>query len=267
VKRSPFIAFGLALAAAATGLSQTADAGGSCAKPTVQTLVVGGKVKPGSAIIIGGCGFGASLGKVQLFGQFPGGRAQLNVDSWSDSGIGVFVPQDLSGGPDQIARVQVITKAGSKSNADRTVTFETRRERRMITASDTDYECKSADGPDYEHVCKSGNQGYSGSPCGNTVCQLHKSRPVLSGPFAGRDEFVLHLKNGYEYVDHEFWPNAGADFAFPVTPLVGPRPKLEVVKTGTDAKLRVKWVAPRPTGWVEYKLKIFVEGPAGVAYR
>jgi hypothetical protein len=29
----------------------------------------------------------------------------------------------------------------------------------------------------------------------------------------------------------------------------------------------VKWVAARPTGWVEYKLKIFVEGPAGMHYR
>jgi hypothetical protein len=206
-----------------------------CEKPIVKALLVGGKVKPGDSIIIGGCGFGASLGQAFLVGDFAGGKAQLIVDSWSDTGIGARVPEGLSGAPDQLAGVQVVTKAGAKSNKDKTLAFEARRERKMITASDTDYECTTSEGADYVHYCKTGGQLYGSAPCGNTVCQQHKSRPFPAGPFNGKDDFVLHLKNGYEYAAVEFWPNSGADFAIPVTPPVGPKPKLEILKKGADA--------------------------------
>lgn len=268
MKRRLLAAAVIAVAAAVSAQSDGARAAEACDKPTVKTLIVGGKVKPGDAVIIGGCGFGQSLGQVHLLGNFPGGKVKLIVDQWSDTGIGAFVPKDVSGAPDQAAKVLVTAKSGAKSNSDRSLFFEARRERKMVTASDTSFQCASWNVADDEQTCKTGGQKYGGAPCNSTVCLQFKGHPVLNTTvsYGGNHDFQLHLKNGYVLAGTEFWSNSGADFALPYTPPVGPKPKMKVLKQGSEPKVRVTWEAPRPTGWIEYKLKIFVEGPAGLPY-
>jgi hypothetical protein len=242
-----------------------------CPKPTIKSLMVGGAVKPGSAIIIGGCGFGAQKGEVRLVGKFEKGYFPLKIDTWGPGGVGVFVPKSITGGPDQDAAVVVITKDGKQSNADKKVKFIAKRVQQTLTLYDTKNTCKKSGGLyglEFESICASTGQNYGGKTCKDTVCVLQKGKNVMNNVlhYGGPDEYQLKLKNGWVYEDVKFWSNSGADFALPYTPPVGPKPKVKVIGDGADAKVRVDWEAFRPTGWVEYKLKIYVTGPAGVPW-
>jgi hypothetical protein len=60
-------------------------------------------IAPGVSYIytIGGCHFGTVQGQVALVGAFTHGRIDLAIDTWTDGGIVVHVPSNLSGELDQ----------------------------------------------------------------------------------------------------------------------------------------------------------------------
>lgn len=95
-----------------------------CAKPEVRVVLVGGALSPGDALIIGGCGFGPGQGQAYLVGNFPGGKTKLVIESWTHKGIGAHVSDSLSGAPDQVATLRVVTKAGLLSNTDKRVSYD-----------------------------------------------------------------------------------------------------------------------------------------------
>jgi hypothetical protein len=66
---------------------------------------------------IGGCHFGTVPGQVALAGPFTHGRIDLAIDTWTDGGIVVHVPSDLSGELDQDNVTLSLTVSGMSLQA------------------------------------------------------------------------------------------------------------------------------------------------------
>ena len=75
------------------------------------TLRAGGKVK-----LWGKC-FGDRTGRVEVIGQFPGGKLAVAFTSWSQTLIEIDVPATVRGAPDGTVAVTVVTAEGKATPA------------------------------------------------------------------------------------------------------------------------------------------------------
>ncbi len=75
------------------------------------TLYAGGKVK-----LWGKC-FGERTGRVEVIGQFPGGKLTVAFTSWAQTLIEIDVPASVRGAPDGTVAVTVVTADGKATPA------------------------------------------------------------------------------------------------------------------------------------------------------
>ena len=226
-----------------------------------------GQIKPGSAVILLGSGFGALEGEVRMYGTFPNGFIKLSVDSWGNGGIGVFIPQ-VTGVLDQQITLKVVTKAGAYSNY-RTASFTATRELRKVKLGEfATRQCRDA-ALSFDS-CKTVGEG----SCSSSVCGEHMV-PQFPSVAESTDRFATTLKNGWTYDSHKF---SGATAFTPapqewLNPIVlaeayamgNDKPTLKVLSTGTSPSFEIPWTVP--SLWTDrYNLTLFVTGPAGTSH-
>ena len=256
----------VAIAPAASAPAPAAPAPAPAAATPKLTGMLG-QIKPGSAVILFGSGFGALEGEVRMYGTFPNGFIKLSVDSWGNGGIGVFIPQ-VTGVIDQQITLKIVTKAGAYSNY-KTAPFTATRELRKVKLGEfTTHQCRDA-ALSFD-ACKTIGEG----SCSSSVCGEH-SVPVFPGKAESTDRFAATLKNGWLYESHTF---AGETVFSPgaqewLNPIVlaetyaigNDKPTLKVLSTGSSPSFEVPWSAPALWG-DRYKLTVLVIGPAGTSH-
>jgi hypothetical protein len=75
-----------------------------------------GSLTPGGMIVLGGSCLGASQGELRMYGEFPNGMVQLQIQMWADGGVAAVVPADLTGVLDQKATLRIVRSDGQSSN-------------------------------------------------------------------------------------------------------------------------------------------------------
>lgn len=75
------------------------------------TLKVGGRVE-----VWGRC-FGDRVGRVEIIGQFPGGKLQAAFTAWDTGAVTIAIPGNVSGATDHTVAVSVVTAEGKVSPA------------------------------------------------------------------------------------------------------------------------------------------------------
>jgi len=78
---------------------------------------VAGKLKAGGKATLWGQCFGDRPGRVELIGQFPGGKLTLAFTAWDPNGVELEIPATIRGAPDHIVSVTVVTVDGKASPA------------------------------------------------------------------------------------------------------------------------------------------------------
>jgi hypothetical protein len=80
-------------------------------------LEVGGKLKAGGKATVSGQCFGDRPGRVEIIGQFPGGKLALAFTAWEPNTVELEIPATIRGAPDHIVSVTVVTVDGKASPA------------------------------------------------------------------------------------------------------------------------------------------------------
>lgn len=76
-----------------------------------------GHLKPGSKFRVEGLCFGDRTGRVELIGQFPGGKLVVPFTSWDMNSVDLEMPATIRGAGDHTVAVTVITADGKASPA------------------------------------------------------------------------------------------------------------------------------------------------------
>lgn len=83
--------------------------------PTINE--VQGRLKPGGKATLWGRCFGDRTGRVEVIGQFPGGKLSVAFTAWDQNGIDLDVPATVRGAVDHSVAVTVVTADGKRSPA------------------------------------------------------------------------------------------------------------------------------------------------------
>ncbi|MBL8515806.1 MAG: hypothetical protein JNM76_02460 [Betaproteobacteria bacterium] len=237
----------------------------ACGVPTINSL--SGNLGNSAPLGISGCGFGPSVGDVLVKGTFnnqPNQTVKLLVNSWNDAAIQVSLPADVTGAPDQMLALQVVTPGGVKS-VDKSVNLVAKRVSVMLLMTELQQASTPSVGTYEKHV-STGSSSYGSGVCGATVCLDRKLLPVPPFGITGTDKFRLPLKNGWYAKSVKLtMADSGADFNL-VGTTTGPVPWLSNASGPDLIGADVHWGVLGPLGWIRYKLVMEIEGPKGVPY-
>lgn len=238
----------------------------ACNTPTPQPLST--TIGPGKKVTLTGCGFGNQVGDVVAKGTFnnqAGQSRKFYIDKWTDTEIIGALPEDVSGAPDHVMHLQVVTPAGAKST-DLNANFVAKRELRVLGLNElSDFDTVNPAIYEWHRATKS--ESYNGGSCGTTVCMDRKLMPTPPFINAGHDHFRISLKNGWYKTSVKLVEtDSGADFNLMGT-TTGPKPVLTDESAGTEVKATVKWGVLGPLGWIRYRLQMEIEGPRGVPFK
>jgi hypothetical protein len=86
------------------------------------------RLKPGSRVMVWGRCLGDRPGRVEIIGQFPGGKLTPAFTSWEMTGIEIEIPANIRGAVDHAVAVSVITAEG-KTTPAKQAQFVAARER------------------------------------------------------------------------------------------------------------------------------------------
>lgn len=78
---------------------------------------VGGKLKAGGKASVSGQCFGDRPGRVEVIGQFPGGKLTLAFTAWDPNTVELEIPATIRGAPDHTVSITVVTVDGKASPA------------------------------------------------------------------------------------------------------------------------------------------------------
>lgn len=78
---------------------------------------VGGHLKPGGKVTVWGECFGDRPGRVEIIGQFPGGKLAVAFTAWDMTSIDIEVPANVRGAADHYVAVSVVTADGKTTPA------------------------------------------------------------------------------------------------------------------------------------------------------
>ena len=78
---------------------------------------VSAKLKAGGKATVSGQCFGDRPGRVELIGQFPGGKLTLAFTAWEPNTVELEIPMTIRGAPDHVVSVTVVTVDGKASPA------------------------------------------------------------------------------------------------------------------------------------------------------
>jgi len=78
---------------------------------------VAGRLRSGAKVAVWGRCFGERPGRVELIGQFPGGKLALPFTAWDNTGIELEIPATVRGAADHVVAVTVVTADGKTSPA------------------------------------------------------------------------------------------------------------------------------------------------------
>jgi hypothetical protein len=218
-----------------------------------------------------GFDLGTTPGKAALLGSFPGGRLDLQIVSWSDTAIGVKVP-DICGVLDQEVQLEVTT-AANRTTKSPPLRFEATRETRHLTQPEMQVECSDAAG---RNRCNNVGTGPAllwvadlaqyprWAATGQHQCGLSSAQ--------GLDKFSISLKNG--------WAPSGANAPCeleqdPIAPCFqvelsppqsanfrGPGEWI----AGNPALFEVPWGCHLLGQYVEYWYDVMISGPCGTPH-
>ncbi len=73
---------------------------------------VAGRLKAGGKVTVWGQCFGDRPGRVEIIGQFPGGKLVPAFTAWDMTGIELTIPADIRGAADHVVAVSVVTADG-----------------------------------------------------------------------------------------------------------------------------------------------------------
>lgn len=76
-----------------------------------------GRLKAGGTATVWGQCFGDRPGRVEVIGQFPGGKLTLAFKTWDPNSIALEIPASVRGAPDHPVAVTVVTADGKTSTA------------------------------------------------------------------------------------------------------------------------------------------------------
>jgi hypothetical protein len=83
--------------------------------PKISEVV--GRLKPGSKFSVWGRCFGVRPGRVEIIGQFPGGKLTVPFTAWDMSGVDLEMPANIRGASDHAVAVTIITADGKTTPA------------------------------------------------------------------------------------------------------------------------------------------------------
>jgi hypothetical protein len=211
-------------------------------------------LSPGEDIFIKGYGFKEENLKVQLLGDFPGGRLNLRVMDLKPNYIHARV-NDVEGAPDQAAKLAV-SVAGFESN-HWPITFEAKRVLRMLASKDYIVLFCHPGFPRSGDICNTlASNGHGGSG-------IFRTEHFYSSMEIGEDIVIAELKNGWHFKELSYikWYQAKLPY--------GPNAQLAWVDgfnpMSQSLKLNIGWMYIG-AGGISYEIGIFIIGPAGIPY-
>ncbi len=83
--------------------------------PTISE--VEGRLKPGGKVTLWGSCFGDRAGRVEIIGQFPGGKLKPAFTAWDMNGVELEIPANIRGAMDHTVAVSIVTADGKTSAA------------------------------------------------------------------------------------------------------------------------------------------------------
>ena len=86
------------------------------------------KLKPGTRVMVWGRCFGDRPGRVEIIGQFPGGKLTPAFTSWEMAGVEIEIPANVRGAIDHAVAVSIVTAEG-KTTPAKQAQFVAARER------------------------------------------------------------------------------------------------------------------------------------------
>jgi hypothetical protein len=78
---------------------------------------VQGRLKPGTKVTVWGRCFGDRPGRVEIIGQFPGGKLTPAFTAWDMTGIEIEIPAHIRGAMDHAVAVTIVTAGGHTTPA------------------------------------------------------------------------------------------------------------------------------------------------------
>jgi hypothetical protein len=228
---------------------------------------VEGVFHPGAEILIKGAGFGAGTGAASLVLRSPafGDRVvTITPAEWRATYVYGTIA-DVTGVPDVLGTVQVVTRDGRASNL-LPVSFTARRDWIQLPATDVDGDCSRTSDRDYcqgkgariTECWGPGETTYPGLAEVDSFYAEHASHACTSCNW-GTDRFGGTLKNGWTFADMGSW---SASHSTSLGSGSVEEPKGFTAGSATAA-IEVQWKAGY-CSWVRYGVSLYITGPAGV---
>ncbi|MAE95456.1 MAG: hypothetical protein CL910_12415 [Deltaproteobacteria bacterium] len=226
------------------------------ALPHIEQVVPFSKCAPGERIAFTGRNFGEIPGRVDLLGDFAGGKLKLEIMDWPKSGlVSVRVPE-VGGVKDHPVQLR-LTNAGGAAGNRVPCDFKAARERVWLPLDSTHMRlslCHVGDDygpgnlfedPDTTHDQTSGSLRI----CGHTS----------DGDNIGIDKHETRkLMNGWRFVEWSFAENSAQGGHVLM--------RTGFVQDATQLALRVHWQIDGG-GTAHYSFRLGIEGPRGVPFR
>lgn len=226
--------------------------------------------KPGGIGYIKGKNFGTAQGTVVAnLDRFDGTAQPVNLEigTWTATGIEITWPSDISGVVDQDTTVHVVTANQVKTN-EWPITFTAARATKVLPYDDLKHiDCGIDSNVD---ICGTwyDPDDFDGwadvipwpTPCAGTICGSHENAWGAIGDDEGTDAFVLpSLKNGWHYsgTDNLTWNTSGGW----LSALKGFQPG-----SSDSPVLSVKW-SVTPNDDVVFDIAVIIGGPVGVPHK
>lgn len=103
-------------------------------KGAPQITEVAGRLKAGARVMVWGRCFGERPGRVEIIGQFPGGKLQPAFTAWDNSGVEIEIPATIRGAGDHVVALTIVSADG-KASAAMQAQFVAARERVEVPAN------------------------------------------------------------------------------------------------------------------------------------
>jgi len=232
--------------------------------PTITN--VAGLLKPGGILIIWGEGFGKGMGRVRMYGDFPGGSIDLVALEWTDLGIGIEVPPEISGVKDQMVNLVVETKDHKTSNRW-PKQFDAERDLILLPPSGVSVNCST--NSSYDDCAPQSDQvffdftfkGYHRTTCCyDSTFNFWRSDTGIDN---GTDTISSALINGWVFYDLDWQYITGNDCSSVA--------KTNFVPNRDRMNITCDWHTSQRCGndsaWVDYAAKVYISGPKGVPYQ
>lgn len=225
-----------------------------------------GTIEPGAELVIKGTGFGSAVGVASLIFKSPTfGDKTVTVKplEWKNKYVHGVVP-DVSGFPDMLATVQVVTKDGRASELF-PVTFKARRVVLTLGADDIAPDCAHTSkgdvcqGKGSRFQCGPPSVDTSGLVAGDTINAEHHSGMCVSC-YWGDDHYAVTLKNGWVFHDWGWWWHTHGSTDLDRVPPVG------FTLGATSATFKIHW-GTGYCAWVRYGITLLIFGPEGVPFK